>query len=35
MSAVIIASKNIYSFFKKPVDDIQERARVNEEQRIE
>lgn len=34
-SAVIIASKNIYSFFKKPVDDIQERARVNEEQRIE
>lgn len=35
MSAVIIASKNIYGFFKKPVDDIQERARANEEQRIE
>ena len=35
MSAVIIASKNIYSFFKKPVDDIQERARANEEQHIE
>ena len=35
ISAVIIASKNIYSFFKKPVDDIQERARANEERHIE
>ena len=35
VSAVIIAVKNIYAFFKKPVDDLQERARANEEQYIE
>ena len=35
VSAVIIASKNIYAFFKKPVDTIQERAKANEEKHIE
>lgn len=34
ISAVIIAGKNIYQFFKKPVDSIQETARKNEEQHI-
>ena len=34
MSAVIIAVKNIYGFFKKPVDSIQGRARANEESHI-
>ena len=35
ISAFIIAIKNIYSFFKKPVDDLQARAKVNEEKHIE
>lgn len=34
VSAVIIAGKNIYAFFKKPVDDIQDKVRIAEEQRI-
>ena len=34
VSAVIIAIKNIYSFFKKPVDTIQERANQREEEHI-
>lgn len=35
ISAVIIAAKNIYHFFKKPVDDITDRARKNQNQYIE
>ena len=35
VSAVIIAGKNIWSFFKKPVDDIHARASEKEEQHIE
>lgn len=35
ISAVIIAAKNIYHFFKKPVDDIADRARKNQNQYIE
>lgn len=35
ISAIIIALKNIYAFFRKPVDDLQERAKVNEEKHIE
>ena len=35
ISAVIIASKNIWSFFRKPVDDIQARAAEREEAHIE
>lgn len=35
ISAVIIAGKNIYQFFKKPVDDIAERARKSQDQHIE
>ena len=34
-SAVILAVKNIYAFFKKPVDDLQEKAREAEEKHIE
>ena len=32
--AVIVAIKTIYSFFKKPVETIQETARQNEEEHI-
>ena len=35
ISAVIIAVKNIYAFFKKPVDQITEKSRQEEEKRIE
>ena len=35
ISAVIIAGKNIYQFFKKPVDDISQRVKDNEEKHIE
>ena len=35
ISAVIIAAKNIYHFFKKPVDDIADRARKSQDQHIE
>ena len=35
ISAVIIGIKNIYHFFKKPVDDIADRARKNQNQHIE
>ena len=35
ISAVIIGVKNIYNFFKKPVDDIAGRARKNQNQHIE
>lgn len=35
VSAVIIAIKNIYGFFKKPVDDLQDRANDRERQHIE
>lgn len=35
ISAVIIAVKNIYSFFKKPVDHIAEKSHQEEEKRIE
>lgn len=35
ISAVIIAGKNIYYFFKKPVDDIADRARKSQDQHIE
>lgn len=35
VSAVIIAIKNIYGFFKKPVDDLQDRANDREQQHIE
>lgn len=34
VSAVIIALKNIYGFFKKPVADLQDKARLAEEKRI-
>ena len=34
VSAVIIAGKNIYGFFKKPVDTIQENAEKKEEKHI-
>ena len=34
VSAVIIAFKNIYGFFKKPVDTIQENADKREEKHI-
>ena len=34
VSAVIIALKNIYGFFKKPVTDLQDKARLAEEKRI-
>ena len=34
VSAVIIAVKNIYGFFKKPVDTLQERATEREEEHI-
>ena len=35
ISAVIIAIKNIFGFFKKPVDDLQEKAHAEEKKRIE
>ena len=35
VSAVIIAGKNIFAFFKKPVDDLKESAREDEEKHIE
>lgn len=35
VSAVIIAGTNIWNFFKKPVDDMQERANAREEEHIE
>lgn len=35
VSAVIIAAKNIYGFFKKPVDDLHNRAQEVEEKHIE
>ena len=35
ISAVIIAAKNIYAFFKKPVDKVADKARANEEKHIE
>ena len=35
VSAVIVAIKTIYSFFKKPVDDLQQRANQKEQQHIE
>ena len=35
ISAVIIAGKNIWEFFKKPVDDLQVRANAKEEEHIE
>lgn len=35
VSAVIIAGKNIWEFFKKPVDDLQVRANAREEEHIE
>ena len=35
VSAVIIAGKNIYGFFKKPVDSLQTKARSQEEKHIE
>lgn len=34
VSAVIIAVKNIYGFFKKPVDKIQDHANEKEEKHI-
>lgn len=34
ISGVIIAIKNIYAFFKKPVEDLQKKARENEEKHI-
>ena len=35
VSAVIIAGKNIYGFFKKPVDGLHEKAELAEARRIE
>lgn len=35
ISAVIIAGKNIFGFFKKPVDDLHSHAKKAEEKRIE
>lgn len=35
ISAVILAVKNIYAFFKKPVDDIKDKALSEEEKHIE
>lgn len=35
ISAVIVAIKTIYHFFKKPVDDITDRARKSQDQHIE
>ena len=35
VSAVIIAVKNIYGFFKKPVDDLHTKAHEEEEKHIE
>lgn len=35
ISAVILAVKNIYAFFKKPVDDIKDKALSDEEKHIE
>ena len=35
VSAVIIAVKNIYGFFKKPVDDLHTKAHKEEEKHIE
>lgn len=35
ISAVIIAGKNIYAFFKKPVDVLQEHTNLKEEEHIE
>ncbi len=35
ISAVIVAVKTIYQFFKKPVDDIADRARKSQDQYIE
>ena len=35
ISAVIIAIKNIFGFFKKPVDDLQEKSHAEEKKRIE
>ena len=35
MSAVIIAVKNIYGFFKKPVDDLHTHTQIAEEKHIE
>lgn len=34
VSAVILAFKNIYGFFKKPVDTLQENAEKKEEKHI-
>ena len=34
IGAVIIAIKNIYGFFKKPVDTIQDRVEEKEEKHI-
>ena len=34
VSAVILAVKNIYGFFKKPVNDLHNRAQTAEEKRI-
>ena len=35
ISAVIVAIKTIYHFFKKPVDDITDRAKKSQDQHIE
>ena len=35
ISAFIIAVKNIYAFLKKPVDDLKENARQDEEEHVE
>ena len=34
VSAVIIAAKNIYGFFKKPVDGLHQKAQTAEEKHI-
>jgi hypothetical protein len=35
VSAVILAAQNIYRFFKKPVDDLKQSARDDEEKHVE
>lgn len=35
ISAVILAGKNIYAFFKKPVDEVKKKVHDDEEQHIE
>ena len=35
ISAFLIAVKNIYAFLKKPVDDLKENARQDEEEHVE